>query len=163
MPRDLTAALRWTAGTTGVGLMAVGTYVLLTNTYIHDPQAVVLWLASAIAVHDGLLAPLVLTAGLALGAVVRPARNRWIVRGAFMVAGCLTLVALPDLLPPGRRPANATVLPLDYVANWLLLLAITIAVTAAFLVVRNRRRRPRRPPAAKTARPSADRPTPPAP
>ncbi|HEY7489355.1 MAG TPA: hypothetical protein VH912_33260 [Streptosporangiaceae bacterium] len=162
MPPGLTAAARWTAGALGVALMAFGTYVLLTDAHIHDPQDVVLWLAGAIAVHDGVLAPLVLAVGLALGVVVRPAPSRWIVRGALMVAGCLTLVALPNLLPPGR-PTNITVLPLDYLTNWLLLLAIIIVFTATVLAVLNRR--PRRPRSAKTATrcPSADRPTPPAP
>jgi hypothetical protein len=144
MPPALTTAVRWTAGAMGVAFMASGTYVLLTDAYIHAPQDVVLWLAGAIAVHDGLLAPLVLAAGLALRVVARPVRGRWIVRGALMAAGCLTLVALPDLLSPGHS-TNATVLPLDYLANWLLLLAITIAVTAIVLAARNHRRRFRRP------------------
>lgn len=147
MPRPPSpiAAVRWTAGAMGVVLMGVGAYVLLTDTYIHDPQDVVLWLAGTIAVHDGLLVPLVLTAGLALEAIVRRDGGRRVVRGALIMAGCLTLVALSDLLAPPVRPANTTLLPLDYLTNWSLLLAIIIAGTAAVLAVRNlRRRRPRR-------------------
>ncbi len=130
-------ALRWTTGVLGLGLMVVGLVVLLTDEYVHDPVDVAIWLAAAIAVHDGLLAPLTLGVGLALSAV-RPVRGRRIVQGALMVTGCLTLVALPVLIRPGPR-ANPTVLPLNYLADWLLLLAIVVAVSGLLLIAGRRR------------------------
>ncbi|MYS44181.1 hypothetical protein GTY23_23710, partial [Streptomyces sp. SID5998] len=58
------------------------------------------------------------------------------VRGALLVAGALTAVALPPLLRPGV-PANSSVLPLDYLRNWLLALAAVAAVTTALIAVRH--------------------------
>src|SRR5262249_25176025 len=137
----------------------VGTVVLLTDQYIHDLADVAIWLGAAIALHDGLLAPLVLACGLLLTAAVRPIPARRIIRGAFLGAGSLTLVALPRLTRPGPR-ANPTVLPLDYLDNWLLLLAITAAVTGLLLVLKHRRaHRPPKPTAKRTGsheKPRAD-------
>ncbi|MGW1490297.1 hypothetical protein [Streptomyces sp. NPDC002402] len=129
--------MRIVTGGLGVALMTVGAVLLLTGGQLKD---VALWLAGAIVLHDGIVAPLVLGVGLLLAAV--PARGT--VRGALIVAGCLTVVALPVLLRPGT-PKNPTVLPLDYVRNWLLALAAVAVLTGVLLAARwIRRRVPRR-------------------
>lgn len=69
--------------------------------------------------------------GLLLAAV--PARGT--VRGGLVVAGCLTMIALPPLLRPGA-PTNPSALPLDYLRNWLLLLAAVAVVTGLVPAVR---------------------------
>ncbi|WP_406302014.1 hypothetical protein OHA61_05610 [Streptomyces sp. NBC_00885] len=129
--------MRIVTGALGLALMTVGAVLLLTGGQLKE---VALWLAGAIVVHDGIVAPLVLGVGLLLAAV--PARGT--VRGALIVAGCLTAVALPVLLRPGT-PKNPTVLPLDYVRNWLLALAAVAVLTGVLLAARwIRRRVPRR-------------------
>ncbi|WP_406430913.1 hypothetical protein OHB00_03005 [Streptomyces sp. NBC_00631] len=123
-------------GAVGVALMGVGASLL---TDVRDLTGVLVWLGGAVVLHDALIAPLVLLAGLVL---VR-GRVRGPVRGALVVAGALTVVALPVLLRPGPR-ANASVLPLDYPRNWLIAMAVVIAVTALALAARSlvHRRRP---------------------
>ena len=129
--------MRIVTGALGLALMTVGAVLLVTGGQLKD---VALWLAGAIVLHDGIVAPLVLGVGLLLAAV--PARGT--VRGALIVAGCLTVVALPVLLRPGT-PKNPTVLPLDYVRNWLLALAAVAVLTGVLLAARwIRRRVPRR-------------------
>ncbi|MFK4227616.1 hypothetical protein [Streptomyces sp. NPDC019890] len=129
--------MRIATGALGIVLMAVGATLLATGGQIKD---VALWLAGAIVLHDGIIAPLVLGIGLLLAAV--PARGA--VRGALVVAGCLTMVALPVLLRPGR-PTNPSALPLDYLRNWLLVLAAVAVLTAVLLLARRLWRRvPRR-------------------
>jgi hypothetical protein len=129
--------LRLLAGAAGLALMGVGVFLLLD---VQDLMGVLEWLGGAVVLHDALIAPLVLLVGLVLvrGGVRGP------VRGALLVAGALTAVALPVLLRPGPR-ANSTVLPLDYPRNWLLTL-VTVATVTALLVaakeVRSSRRRP---------------------
>ncbi|MEV7367167.1 MULTISPECIES: hypothetical protein [Streptomyces] len=123
----------------GLALSAVGVYLL---TDVRDLAGVLVWLGGAVVLHDALIAPLVLLIGWVLvrGGVRGP------VRGALLVAGALTAVALPALLRPGR-PANSSVLPLDYPRNWLLALvgvaAVAALVTAARAVRRKRERPPR--------------------
>jgi hypothetical protein len=127
--------MRTALGAAGLALMAVGLYLLVTGGQFKD---VALWLAGAVVVHDLLVAPLVLAAGLLLALL--PARG--LLRGALVTAGCLTVIALPVLLAPGT-PRNPSVLPLDYPRNWLLTLAAVAAVTTAVLVGRRLRGRAR--------------------
>jgi hypothetical protein len=124
-------------GVAGVVLMGVGASLL---TDVRDLTGVLVWLGGAVVLHDALIAPLVLLAGLVL---VRSG-VRGPVRGALVVAGALTVVALPVLLRPGPR-ANASVLPLDYPRNWLVAMACVAAVSVLLPAVRglvHRRRSP---------------------
>lgn len=129
--------MRVLVGAAGVALMGVGASSLMD---VRDLTGVLVWLGGAVVLHDVLIAPLVLLAGLALvrGSVRRP------VRGALMVAGALTVVASPVLLRPGPR-ANSSVLPLDYSRNWLIALVAVAMVTALVLAARSLTRRRRRP------------------
>ncbi|NUL06856.1 hypothetical protein HRW07_27205, partial [Streptomyces lunaelactis] len=108
--------MRIVTGALGVALMAVGAALLLTGGQVKD---VAIWLAGSVVLHDGIIAPLVIATGLLLAAV--PSRGT--VRAALLVAGCLTAIALPALLAPGN-PTNPSVLPLDYLRNWLILLGV---------------------------------------
>ncbi|MDJ0466947.1 hypothetical protein [Streptomyces sp. H27-C3] len=132
--------MRLALGALGVVLMGAGAWLLLAGERVRDPWEVLLWLAGAIALHDGVIAPLVLAVGLFLVG----ARARGVLRGALIVAGSLTVIALPLLLRPGA-PANPSALPLDYVRNWLLTLTTVAVVTVGLLLVRRLRRRGSRP------------------
>ncbi|MFE1988128.1 hypothetical protein [Streptomyces mirabilis] len=131
--------LRLLAGAAGLALMGVGASLLLDRQ--QDLMGVLEWLGGAVVLHDALIAPLVLLVGLVLvrGGVRGP------VRGALLVAGALTAVALPVLLRPGPR-ANSTVLPLDYPRNWLLTLVAVATVTALLVAAKEFRSSRRRPP-----------------
>ncbi|ARH89278.1 hypothetical protein [Streptomyces sp. MOE7] len=129
---------RLLTGVAGLALMGVGASLLLD---VPDLTGVLVWLGGAVVLHDALIAPLVLLIGLVL--VRGGARGP--VRGALLVAGALTTVALPVLLRPGK-PANSSVLPLDYPRNWLLTLVAVATVTALVLAARRTRRSRRRPP-----------------
>jgi hypothetical protein len=107
---------------------------------VRDLTGVLIWLGGAVLLHDALIAPLVLLVGLVL--VRGGARGP--VRGALVVAGALTVVALPGLLRPGRT-ANSSVLPLDYPRNWLIALAAVATVTVLVLAARGLARRWRSP------------------
>lgn len=130
-------ALRVVVGTVGVALMGVGASLL---TDVRDPADVLVWLGGAALLHDVLIAPAVLLVGL----VVVRGGTRGPVRGALLVAGALTAVALPVLLRPGRT-ANPSVLPLDYPRNWLISLVAVFTVTALWAAARGFARGRRRP------------------
>ncbi|MCF3101757.1 hypothetical protein IPZ58_09190 [Streptomyces roseoverticillatus] len=117
--------MRTVVGACGVALMGVGLWAAWRGDDPQDPWQVVRWLVGTVLVHDGIVAPLTLLAGL----VVVRLRARRAVRGGLLVAASLTAVAYPVLFRPGV-PQNPSVLPLDYVRNWLFVLALTAAATA---------------------------------
>ncbi len=120
-------------GALGVGLMAYGASLVWRTG---SAAEVAVWLVGAVLLHDAVVAPLVLGVGLLLGAV--PARG--LVRGALVVAGGLTLIALPVLLAPYRPRANRSVLPLPYERNWLLLMALVALLATALAAARHAHR-----------------------
>ncbi|MFD7445019.1 hypothetical protein [Streptomyces sp. NPDC059909] len=122
--------LRFVAGAVGVGLMGFGAWLLFGAGTVRDPSDVVVWLAGAVVLHDGVIAPLVIAVGFLLAAL--PARGA--LRAGLVVCGALTLIALPPLLRPGA-PTNPSALPLDYLRNWLLTLGVVAALTAAALLL----------------------------
>ncbi|MEV6734874.1 hypothetical protein [Streptomyces sp. NPDC051364] len=116
-------AYRYLVAGLGLALMGLGGALLIQQP---SPWRIALWLAGAVVVHDGLIAPLVIAVAALTGAL--GLRLRGIPRAALIVAGSLTAIALPSLLRPGGA-ANPTVVPLDYPRNWLLAMA-AIAVAA---------------------------------
>lgn len=130
-------AFRYAAGGFGLAVMTFGGFLLVREP---EPWRIALWLAGGVLVHDGLIAPLV----IAVGALCAAAglRLRGVPRAALVVAGSLTVIALPPLLRPGGV-ANASVLPLDYPRNWLLAMAATGVLTAGYAGTRAWARRRR--------------------
>jgi hypothetical protein len=135
--------LRYTVGGLGLALMGLGACLVAAGS---DPTGVLVWLAGALVLHDGILAPLVLAVGLLL--VGRGQRG--LLRGASVAAGSVILVTLPLLVRPGEPP-NPSALPLPYGRNLAIVLAAVAVVTGALYLVRRRkdlvrrwRARPRR-------------------
>ncbi|WP_030293580.1 hypothetical protein [Streptomyces katrae] len=110
-------AYRCLVAALGLALMGLGGALLIQQP---SPWRIALWLAAAVVVHDGLIAPLVVAVAVLTGAF--GLRLRGVPRAALIVAGSLTAIALPPLLRPGGA-ANPTVVPLDYLRNWLLTMA----------------------------------------
>ncbi|MGW4054316.1 hypothetical protein ACWENA_26180 [Streptomyces sp. NPDC004779] len=128
--------LRYVLGGLGVALAGLGTWLVVTGP---DPAGVLLWLAGALILHDGVIAPLVLAVGLLL--VGRS--DRTLLRGTLIVAGSLTFVALPLLVRPGSPP-NPSALPLPYGRNLAIVLAVVAVVAGARILIRRRRERAQR-------------------
>lgn len=101
----------------------------------------VLWLAGGVVVHDAILAPLTIALTV-LGTRVVPAALRTRVTVALVVLLTVTVTAIPVLGRFGARPDNATILPRDYTAGWLVLAVLVLVATlAAGPVTRAVRRR----------------------
>ncbi|WP_327304056.1 hypothetical protein OG730_10835 [Streptomyces sp. NBC_01298] len=116
---------RYVTGGFGLVVAGWGGWLLLQQP---EPWRIAVWLGGAVVVHDGFVAPLVIAVA-ALVAALGP-RLRGVPRAALIIAGSLTAIALPPLLRPGGV-ANSTVLPLDYLRNWLLVMAAIALLTAA--------------------------------
>ncbi|MFI0352972.1 hypothetical protein [Actinomadura sp. 9N407] len=117
---------RITAYTAGGVLIAIGLWGILTATD-SNPAGWALWFGGAAVVHDAVLVPCVLLIGALTTRLPLSYRRR--VQAALMVGGVVTLVALPLALGLGRRADNASLLPLPYGRN-LLLVLVLIAVAA---------------------------------
>jgi hypothetical protein len=119
------SVVRYALGALGLLLIGVGGRQLAA---LPGPYDVLLWMAGALVLHDGVLAPVVLAVGLLVAAV--PARP--VVRGALVTGGALVLVTLPLLLRPGAPP-NPSALPLPYARNVLLVLAVVAGGALAWV------------------------------
>ncbi|MFJ5212384.1 hypothetical protein [Streptomyces nigra] len=130
--------LRGAVAASGLGMCAFGIlqFVDRTSPDLQDVIDVLVWLGGAIVLHDGILVPLV----LAVGWCVMKAPFSGALRGGLLTASCLTLIALPMMLRAGKT-ANNTVLPMDYVANWVIVLAVTVVATGGVALFSHHRSR----------------------
>ncbi|GAA2831477.1 hypothetical protein [Kribbella solani] len=127
--------------TIGVGFGLWGLWLLLTAVDNHGLIRLPIWLAGAVIADDFILVPLTLAVSWLLTRwSTGPDRHRTVaaVRTTLLSIGITTLLALPLLIRQGKG-ANLTVLPRDYLRDWLLLEATIIAAgVAAYVVQRSR-------------------------
>ncbi|NUR95935.1 MAG: hypothetical protein HOV67_11845 [Kribbellaceae bacterium] len=116
----------------GVLMALWGCWKLLHSVDVHALLRLPLWLGGAVVVDDFVLTPL--TVGIAWVVVKwsqRPGAHRTIgvVRTTLVCVGVTTLIAVPLLLRQGTG-VNPTVLPRDYLRDWLLLEATIVLIGA---------------------------------
>ena len=125
----------------GVGLGLWGLRLLLQSLSIDALIRLPLWLGGAVVVDDFLLVPLTVAAGWLLTRwSIGPGHHRTVgaVRTTALYVGITTLVAIPLLIRQGKG-VNPTVLPRDYLRDWLLLEATIIVAGVIVAVVQSRR------------------------
>ncbi len=127
-------AYRIGLGVTGGALLAFGVFRLVTDLDPGDLFVLAVWLIAAVALHDGLVAPLTVGTGVALTRV--PPRARRYVQGALVVAAMLTVIAIPLIDRRGTQPRAEAILLRDYTTNLALLLGLTAAFALALYLVR---------------------------
>ena len=132
---------RWVLTALGTAAVLYGCWGLLSAAERTRPPWAALWFGGGVALHDGLLVPLVL---LLAAAVVRwvPLVARPVVQGALVVSGAVSLVALPLVGGFGGNADNPSANPLPYPRNLAIVLAVvwgTAAVVVAVRVLRGRR------------------------
>lgn len=128
-------AIRAVLGVLGAGVAGYGVLRLL-RLPSEQVLAVLVWVLGGVVAHDGVLAPLVVGIGLAATALARWLRPSLVV--LLVVLGPLTLVAVPVLGRFGARSDNATLLDRPYVAGWLVVVGLAVAL-AAVTALRARR------------------------
>ncbi|WP_427885831.1 hypothetical protein ACQHIV_25615 [Kribbella sp. GL6] len=122
-----------------IGLVAVGVLMalwggweLLQSVDVRGLVRLPLWLGGAVVVDDFVLAPLTVVVGwLVVRWSHRPGAHRTVgvVRTTLLYVGITSLIALPLIVRQGTG-ANPTVLPRDYLRDWLLLEATIVVVGA---------------------------------
>ncbi len=139
---------------TGLALALFGVFRLVTEIPLLNLLFLALWLAAAIAIHDGVLSPAVVAVGWTLRRFV-PDRARRYLQIALIASGLVTVVALPMIFLRGSQPAVKALLLRDYAGNLSLLIGLIAAAALALYALRVARDRPPSPA-------PADQPTPPA-
>jgi hypothetical protein len=100
-----------------------------------------LWLGGAVLADDFLLIPLTVAAGWVLTRwAMGPDHHRAVttVRTTLLYVGVTTLVVIPLLIRQGKG-VNPTVLPRDYLRDWLLLEATIVLIGVLVLAIQRRR------------------------
>lgn len=127
------ARQRLAIGAVGVLLGLYGALRLVTQNSLRDLFFIAVWLVAAVAIHDGVLSPVVLAAGRLLKAVP-PRARRWL-QLALVVAGLVTVIAIPLLYREGSQPAIKALMVNDYSARLtVLLVVIAVAGLAGYAV-----------------------------
>jgi hypothetical protein len=113
----------------GVLLGLWGVWKLATTVDVHGLVRLPLWLGGAVLADDFFLVPLTVTAGwLVTRWASRPDGHRTVgtIRTTLLYVGITSLIAVPLLLRQGKG-VNPTILPRDYLRDWLLLEATIVA------------------------------------
>lgn len=106
----------------GVALAAFEAFRLLTQVGFSDLVVLALWLAAAVAIHDGILSPLVVSAGWAISRFV-PSRGRPYLQFGLVVAVLVTVIAVPLIIREDTQPGSKAILNQAYGGNLTILLA----------------------------------------
>ena len=125
---------RYALGIAGGLILALGLFRLVTELDPADLVALGLWLVVAVALHDGVVAPLTVGVGVTLRRV--PARARRHVQGALVAGALVTVVAIPLIDRQDTQPEVKAILLRDYGENLALLLGLIAVVAVATYVVR---------------------------
>ena len=121
-------------GVAGGLLLTFGVFRLVTELDAGDLFVLGVWLAAAVALHDGLIAPITVGTGVALTGV--PPRARRYLQGALLVGALITVIAIPLIGRQGTQPESKAILLRDYAANLSLLLGMTAAVALVLYALR---------------------------
>ncbi|WP_427132041.1 hypothetical protein [Pseudarthrobacter sp. S9] len=126
--------MRIVLGLAGVALLGYGLLGLPTKLGPSQLLGLLLWMAVAVLLHDGVIVPVSTLAGAGLtrlGSGLRPA-SAAVLRGALMTGAVVTLIA-GILLKAQSVARNTSVLEGDY-AGTLIRFWVILAVLAAVLI-----------------------------
>jgi hypothetical protein len=125
----------------GLGLGLFGVFRLVTEIPVHSLFVLMLWMVAALAIHDGVLSPAVLTVGSLLRRYV-PDRGRRFLQIALIISGLVTVIAIPMIFLRGSQPPAKALLLRNYGANLTLLIAMIAVITLALYAISVARGRP---------------------
>ncbi|GAA2752528.1 hypothetical protein [Amnibacterium kyonggiense] len=124
-------------------LLVVAAVALVAGVPARQWAGILLWLASAVVLHDAVFAPLVLVGTRILRRF--GARTSWaglaVVQVALVVGAALTLVAFPGIRAQALGARNPSVLVFPYALHLALLWGGIAVVTAAAVLLLGARRR----------------------
>lgn len=129
--------LFWISAAAGWAVMAFGLRGAVVNRIDTRPRDLARFFVGGALIHDLVVAPLVIVAGVTLARIV-PGRVRATVQVALVVSGIVALFSYPAVRAFGLATRNPTSLPHNYTVNLLIVLGVVWA-TAAVVVIRKLR------------------------
>lgn len=141
----------------GILLMVFGFFRLFTEVPIPDLLILAVWLIGALVIHDGILSPLVVSVGWAIGRVMPPRARRYVQFG-LVAAGLVTVIALPLIYREGSQPAVKALLVQNYGGGLTLLLGLIAAASLIAYAAHVASDRSRRTPVPGSTGPAKDEP-----
>jgi hypothetical protein len=130
-------------GGAGILLGLFGVFRLVTQIPSGDLIALFLWLAAALLIHDGLLAPVIVGVGTLVRKAVPPRARRYL-QGGLVTGALITVIALPLIKRQNSQPRVKAILQQNFSANLAVLLGIVAGGALALYAVRVLRDRQQR-------------------
>lgn len=129
--------LFWVSAAIGWGVIAWGVVGIFSNSLDTRPANLARFVVGGALLHDLIVAPLAIIAGVLLVRAVRgPARAP--VQAALVVSAIVALFAYPLVRAYGLAANNPTSLPHNYAANLMIVLGVIWAVAAGVVAFRLR-------------------------
>jgi len=130
--------LFWASAAAGWAVIAWGLRGIFVHSFDTRPSNLARFVVGGALLHDLLVAPLVVLAGVLFARTV-PRRARAVVQGTLAITAIVALFSYPTVRAYGLATHNPTSLPHNYTANLLVVLGVVWAVAAGAVVVRMRR------------------------
>lgn len=127
----------WISAAVGWGVIAFGVRGVFQHSIDTRPADLARFVVGGALLHDLLVAPLVILAGVAVARAV-PRRARAAVQAALAVSGIVALFSYPLVRGYGLAANNPTSLPHDYGRNLLIVLGVVWAAAGIAVAIHRR-------------------------
>ena len=125
----------WISAAVGWAVIAVGLRGIFAHSLDTRPANLARFVVAGALLHDLLVAPLVIAAGVLVARAV-PGRARPVVQAALMVTAVVALFSYPLVRAYGLATHNPTSLPHNYAVNLIVVLGLVWAAAAAVVLAR---------------------------
>jgi hypothetical protein len=129
--------LFWISAGVGWAVIAWGLRGVFMHSLDTRPANLAKFVVGGALLHDLIVAPVVLLAGVALARAV-PSRARSVVQAALAISAIVALFSYPLVRAYGLAAHNPTSLPHNYGANLLIVLGVVWAAAAGIVIARLR-------------------------
>lgn len=127
----------WITAAVGWAVIGWGVYGIFSNRLDTRPANLARFVVGGALLHDLLIAPVVILAGVLVARAV-PARFRGPIQAALVVSAIVALFAWPLVRGYGLAANNPTSLPHNYGLNLLIVLGVVWAVAAGAVLLKLR-------------------------
>ena len=120
----------WRVGLAVCGILAglFGAVQLIVGTSLANLLVLAGLMIGVVVIHDGVIAPVVVSVGWAIGRVV-PARARRYLQIFLIAGGLVTAIAIPLIARRGTQEPSKAILQQDYGTNLSVLLGLIAGVS----------------------------------